>query len=180
MGFHFTKPKNVSEESSNKLKDAQSLLEFLKDFGLDKAPIDLPRIYRLIGPKLRFEPMDNEISGKLEKQNDMWCAIINSLHSENRQNFTMAHELGHYLLHVKTEREDPFIDRAFFRHDSGIGSPTNYQVEEVEANQFAADLLMPKDQFRNFVIHKSNKVADIADNFKVSPQAVKIRAKALK
>lgn len=181
MGFYFTKPKSDTNSGSSKqFKNAKDLLDFLSEFGLHKAPVDLPKIYQLIGPKLRFEAMDNDISGKLEKRNGNWCAYINSLHSENRQNFTMAHELGHYLLHVESATEDAFVDTTFFRDQGGVGTPSDYLIKEVEANKFAADLLMPADDFKNFVKFTSNKVADIAQHFKVSPQAVKIRAKNLK
>lgn len=70
-------------------------------------------------------------------------AYANSVTSQGRKNFTIAHELGHYLVHrkkypkgIKCKRDD--IDR----WDS------EYSKVEREANQFAASLLMPRDDFR--------------------------------
>lgn len=70
-------------------------------------------------------------------------AYTNLVTSEGRKNFTIAHELGHYLVHrkkhpngIKCSRDD--MDR--------WGS--EYRKTEREANQFAASLLMPRNDFR--------------------------------
>ncbi len=67
------------------------------------------------------------------------------LGSTVRQRFTIAHELGHFFLHRASSTV--FVDAApiFFRDES---SSNGSQREEIEANAFAAELLMPEDAIR--------------------------------
>jgi Zn-dependent peptidase ImmA (M78 family) len=75
---------------------------------------------------------------------DKWAILYNANAIEGRQRFTMAHEFGHYLLHRKKYPEGIKCSEEDYRH---WGSEEN-QIE-VEANEFAATLLMPLNDFRN-------------------------------
>lgn len=90
-----------------------------------------------------------------------------------RDNFTIAHELGHKLLHW------PLVSRAH----PGEGMRATRQVDnsdpdlvrcEWEANWFASAFLMPADEFRAAYF---SGVA--SDTFGVTPAAVEVRAKTL-
>jgi hypothetical protein len=73
-----------------------------------------------------------------------WGIFYNSnISSPGRINFTLAHELGHYLLH-RLAKGDAIhcVRRDMWEWDSA------YARMEGEANQFAAQLLMPLDDFR--------------------------------
>ena len=73
-----------------------------------------------------------------------WGIFYNSsITSPGRINFTLAHELGHYLL-PRRLKGDPIycVKRDMWEWDSGYGRM------EAEANQFAGQLLMPLDDFR--------------------------------
>ena len=59
-----------------------------------------------------------------------------------RQRFTVAHELGHLLLHGYTT---PHADSNFRVRFRDAESSTGSVREEIEANQFAAELLMPRE-----------------------------------
>ena len=65
-----------------------------------------------------------------------------------RQRFTIAHEIGHFLLHTD---EDVHIDekRPIGRRDDLSSQAVD--ACEIEANQFAAELLMPESLVREFV-----------------------------
>jgi Zn-dependent peptidase ImmA (M78 family) len=107
---------------------------------------------------------------------------INDHHYPNRKRFTLAHEIGHYLLHAE---EGFHIDEkspiAFRDENSGLANDS----WEVEANQFAAALLMPekflREDFRK-LSHKSaeDAIDDLADKYEVSTQAMSFRVQALK
>jgi Zn-dependent peptidase ImmA (M78 family) len=73
-----------------------------------------------------------------------WAIIYNdAIRSKGRINFTLAHEFGHYLLHRQAYPEGIECgQQQIVRWDSEIG-----QVEH-QANVFAANLLMPLDDFR--------------------------------
>ena len=68
---------------------------------------------------------------------------VNSHHHVNRRRFTVAHELGHLILHRKALAGRVHVDRRFpvLMRDSAAAS--GLDPREIEANQFAAELLMP-------------------------------------
>ena len=72
-----------------------------------------------------------------------WGIFYNSsIKSKGRQNFTLAHELGHYLLHRQKSLGDILCEKSdMWTWD------TEYGQMEAEANQFASFLLMPRDDF---------------------------------
>jgi Zn-dependent peptidase ImmA (M78 family) len=96
--------------------------------------------------------------------------LINAQHHPNRQRYTIAHELGHYFLHRHLQVE--FQDRIFFR-----GAENS--KEEVQANSFASEILMPEVDFRRMVREGKNKVNELSQEFGVSTLALRIRAKNL-
>lgn len=173
MAF-ITRKRRESRLSSDyeNLNSTSQVIDFAKEHNIESSPLDLSSLTRLLGIKMRFEPMDGEESGSLkkEKKTGGWVMTINSLHHPHRQRFTIAHEIGHYIKHAALS--DSFEDKAFFRNGD-----TNRM--ESEANQFAAELLMPEEVFNNFISDKSKKVEDIAEYFQVSSMAVRIRAKFL-
>lgn len=65
---------------------------------------------------------------------------VNSLHSANRQRFTIAHELGHLVLHGDELHIDEGFPFAFRDEISSLA----VDPAEIEANQFAAELLVPE------------------------------------
>jgi len=132
------------------------------------------------------EPLSDEISGMLVPlsagHDHPWAIIYNSTHPTVRQRFTIAHELGHVLLHAFTSPHADLGFRVRFRDpDSSSGSVR----EEIEANQFAAELLMPKEAvLREAAKVKldfadpdmdAQKLAHLADKFDVSTTALSFR-----
>ena len=49
--------------------------------------------------EIRYEVMDASKSGSLSYIDGKWVMSINNNHNIKRQRFTIAHELGHYILH---------------------------------------------------------------------------------
>lgn len=83
-----------------------------------------------------------------------------------RDNFTVAHELGHYVLHYP--HDDPPREPVMYnRYGSGL--------LETEANRFAAALLMPVEELKTARIRYKDDVYRIAGRFGVSPAAARIR-----
>src|SRR6185436_13658296 len=80
-----------------------------------------------------------------------WAIIYNdTISSRGRINFTLAHEFGHYLLHREAYPDGIECgQQQIVRWDSEIG-----QVEH-QANVFAANLLMPLDDFRGQIPDKA-------------------------
>jgi Zn-dependent peptidase ImmA (M78 family) len=95
-----------------------------------------------------------------------------------RQRFTIAHEVGHLLLHG---RDDLHVDRDFRVHRRDDRSSQAIDAQEIAANAFAAELLMPTVFMRAEVsgapvaFDDDARVQDLARTFEVSVQAMVIR-----
>jgi len=102
--------------------------------------------------------------------------------SPARQRFTIAHEIGHFIQHSKElhsgeEMISPITKKAVVMHrpDSQKDMSEDIKEREREADQFDAELLMPKDEFEKVWI-SSNSLKDVADHFGVSQMAANVRA----
>lgn len=93
--------------------------------------IDVKQIAEKLGITIKFDLMTE--SGKVEGT----TIFVSLFDPEVRQRFTIAHELGHFLLH-KPEKT-MFRDSDLERYDDILE-----RIKEREANGFAAELLMPK------------------------------------
>ena len=164
---HVEPPKSFSE-----MENAKDLLGFAAKNNIRTEPLDVAALAQLLRIRMIFEPMSGDDSGNLKKtkKTGEWVMTVNSLHHPNRQRFTIAHELGHFI--NDSANHDEFSDTVFFRN--GDSNPM-----EAAANRFAAELLLPEHSFRDFVKNHSSKVEDIAEHFEVSSLAVRIRAKQL-
>lgn len=163
-------------------KKAYSLLN---EFNITEPYVPVKEIANGLGIDVVYENFDSDISGMLYRNEEEKEYIIgvNLAHGLNRQRFTIAHELGHFLLH---KGEATHFDRGGFRvnYRNSLSS-TASNKEEIEANAFAAALLMPEEFLIQAVEDKlshgidisndEEEVTEIADLFKVSSQALAIR-----
>lgn len=104
-----------------------------------------------------------------------WGILYNQdVRSIGRINFTLAHEFGHYLIH----RIDGPPDFDCTSQDT-FGWDSDYKQREREANQFAANLLMPLDDFRgqlsDDVRPSVDEISHCADRYEVSFMAACLR-----
>src|SRR5574341_1209231 len=117
----------------------------LRQLKTRKAPVDVWRVARQLGVRVERADLGEDCSGVLVRKGGAAVIGVNYSHHPNRQRFTIAHELGHFVLH----KGDKYIDKGMttlqFRNAE---SSTGTQTEEREANQFAAALLMPQEWVR--------------------------------
>ena len=136
------------------------------------------QIARRVGAVVRFEPFDGELSGILYERGGYKVIGVNELHPETRQRFTIAHEVGHLLLH---SGKDLFLDRKFLVRARNRRSSTAEDLAEVQANAFAAELLMPRAWIRRDAGSRTVDFDDqalvqrLAKSYKVSEQAMAFR-----
>lgn len=143
----------------------------LKRHGLLSIPIDPVTLANASGIKVHNAKFsDDRLSGMVAKRGDLRTILVNQSDAPFRKRFTIAHELGHHFLHLMEDGEFYDSEVDLFRE---TGSPKSKQVE-VQANQFAAALLMPKDLVREALKHTSG-VANLARVFNVSEEAMGIR-----
>lgn len=158
--------------------------ELLKMAGVTEPPIPVERLARLCSAQIRYSPFEGAVSGFLYRDQSNIIIGVNSLHSGRRQRFTIAHELGHLRLH---DCASLYVDRGFIFIPRNERSSQAIDVKEVEANRFAAALLMPapwlKRDFKSFQIDSIHYVdyeddilaSKLADRYQVSLQAMIIR-----
>ena len=150
--------------------------ELLERTQVDSPPVDLDAVASSLGATIRYSPFDGELAGMLVRKDDEIVIGVNSLHHLNRQRFTIAHELGHLLLH-----EGNYIDRSFRVNMRDAQSSLGTNREEIEANQFAAELLMPFDDIKadllghEIDVEDDEAIVSLAKRYRVSVQALNHR-----
>lgn len=157
---------------------ARDLLEKME---VREPPVDPIEIARLLGIRVvNVDPPEEGVSGFLIREDpDTGEPVIgvNRFHSALRRRFTVAHELGHFLLdHVG----DWHVDDMMISYRDDLSSAGEH-APEIEANQFAASLLMPGDwlkkSFRDgpFDLGDDEKLSELASRYRVSTQAMTFR-----
>lgn len=148
----------------------------LKSSGVKGLPVPVDSIARQCKVAVQYIPLDDEISGMSFIKNGAAVIVVNSAHHPNRQRFTLAHELAHHVLHEAYLTKNVHVDTAVLQRNEKSSEGTD--GKEVEANTFAAELLMPKALLKAFGrvdVNDDAKIAEIARQFKVSPTAMAIR-----
>jgi Zn-dependent peptidase ImmA (M78 family) len=111
-----------------------------RNAGLHDAPIRPESVALHLGIAVQYEAFSDDLSGALIRKEGASVIAVNSGHSKTRQAFTMAHEIGHAAL---GHAGDIFVDKAFI-NKRDLTSSMAVNAQEIQANQFAASLLMPK------------------------------------
>lgn len=121
---------------------------------------------------------DDNVSGAILFKDGEFNILVNNNKSSTRQHFTLAHELGHYFLHQDTLREEQAIVDG---EESLDGPKILYRLDdveakqlEIEANNFAASLIMPADLVRR-AWDATHSIQESARIFSVSPVAMSVR-----
>lgn len=153
---------------------SEHITELFDKYG-NSIPVDVVRVANDHRIKINPAIMNND-SGRIFKENNLYIIDINIFHPSTRQRFTIAHELGHYFLHKGEvdKASNGLTDNGIYRS----GLPTRL---EVEANEFAAKLLMPLNTIYKIIDTHNREEAGLltpailADQFHVSEMAMRIR-----
>lgn len=156
-------------------KEAIRITKFWREYGPDTYPILLDQVVDFIinpaldGEKLslvynEFDSFDGLMRPISERQ---WIAVVNSrITSPGRKNFTGAHEIFHFLAHRHIVQEFSCSRRDLQDYD--------VKEMEVEANEFASQLILPPDKIRPFTTDpfRYDTVHPVARNLGASVSAV--------
>lgn len=153
----------TAENETTPIKEAARLTKVLDTvYGADRFEnnqIDLANLAlkysRQINP---LEPIERVSSSYLngcdgalypsESTPRTWGIVYNNRLTNGRKNFTIAHELGHYLVH---RHKSP--NKGFECTEANIEQGIGLDIEK-EADTFAAYLLMPFNDFRSQITAK--------------------------
>ena len=135
------------------LKEANRLTQIWQEVGPDSYPIDLDLIVTEIinkrsheaRLKISSQPLQS-IDGAMVRSREhpnSYVAFVNSdIRNTGRKRFTLAHEIGHFVLHREIQAE--------FRCTRSMLEDFRTEGIEQEANQFASQLLVPPNRIRQF------------------------------
>jgi Zn-dependent peptidase ImmA (M78 family) len=161
--------------------------KLLATLGIQGNPVPVEKIAKSLGARVCFSPLDDELSGFIFIKDGVPIIGVNSLHHPNRQRFTIAHEIAHLQLHRDYITSEVHVDKQFaepvLRRDSS--SATGTERLEVEANQFAAALLMPADILKGLLkaspidIEDESSLEEWSSAFNVSKAALQYRIRNL-
>jgi Zn-dependent peptidase ImmA (M78 family) len=161
--------------------------QLLVDQGIKNIPVAVDKIAKALGAQLRYSPLDEELAGMVFVKDAVPIIGVNSLHHPNRQRFTIAHEIAHLRLHREEITRAVHVDKGFaepmLKRDA-VSSTGTEQIE-IEANQFAAALLMPRAILEEILAGQSVDVEDerslehLAKRFRVSRATLQYRIRNL-
>lgn len=150
---------------------ARALLERTWDMTL---PVDVESIAKQLGLTISNAPL-GFASGKLDVDEN--TIYVNQNEAEVRRRFTIAHELGHYVLgHGSAFRNAKSTSESFKQPVDWA----RYYANEIAANKFAAELLMPAEAIK-VLFDRMNitSSAQLREILGVSAQALNIRLRVL-
>jgi Zn-dependent peptidase ImmA (M78 family) len=167
----------------NQSKPEKKAARLLQDLKIRDLPVPVDEIATTLGAVITYEPFDGEVSGMLVRDDGGSGPLIgiNSKHATTRQRFSMAHEIAHLVMHTG---KPMFVDR-FVRVNYRNGESDS---DEVEANAFAAELLMPRNLVAEAVdralakqqwVTPDQLAKQLAKVFHVSPEAMSYRLQNL-
>ncbi|GDL91046.1 hypothetical protein BvCmsKSP035_02636 [Escherichia coli] len=153
---------------------AKKLLDRYWDRRLPVDPFKLAKAWGAHVEALEESAYNNDgLSGLAVIKKGVPRIYFDSSEHSNRQRFTVAHELGHHVLgHTQ--------DGEYHRDNVGNYSTGARDYREVEANKFAAELLMPESAIRQLVSREGiDSTLRLASIFNVSEAAMHWRLKSL-
>jgi len=142
---------------------------------INSVPVKVGELAAELGLKVTRAPLPPKISGLIKPSTEARSGYeikVNKYETMERQRFTVAHEVAHYLLH-RSDIGAGVVDSIMYR--SSLTSR-----KEVEANKLAAALVMPAKPVAQQLqvlggISAPDVAVELAAIFKVSEPAMKVR-----
>lgn len=142
----------------------------------DHFPINVEELARAEGIRIESLSLDDALSGMSFVKDGMKVIVVNRNHHPNRRRFTIAHELGHHCLHAEYLKDNVHVDKIVLRRDGFSAAGTD--LKEMQANSFAAELLMPADELKKLDkadLNDEDVISQLAKKLKVSTTALVFR-----
>lgn len=146
----------------------------LKMYKISTPPIKVEEVAEYLGFKVVPFDFPENISAITKIIDGVKVIGVNKKHHSSRRRFSVAHELGHFLCGHETYTHETTIVEPEKKY-----SDPRYQQEK-EADEFAAELLMPESMLKIDVLQNRLKAEDIARKYEVSEQALWIQLVGLK
>ncbi len=154
--------------------------DVLRHHNLTTVPIDPVVLANREGIKVNNAKFsDDNLVGMIIKRGNDISMLVNRSDPPFRKRFTIAHELGHHFLHLMHDGEYVDKEANLFRQQSGGEHElTPARRREIQANMFAASLLMPAHEILRYWEERQS-IEDLARIFGVSTEAMGYRITSL-
>ena len=159
--------------------------DILKKNNVGEPPIKVEEIATALNIIVVRRPYTakNNLAAMLVRDAGKVIIALNSNNDKKRQRFSIAHEIGHYLLHPG---ENLFVDRDFTVNFRDAKASQGKHIQEIEANRFASILLIP-DRFlmadlRSYIgnaFDKDKISEELSKKYDVSQLTMNIRINSL-
>ena len=157
--------------------------DLLQELGMTTTPVPVELVAQHLGARVHYQPFDSsDVSGMLFREEGKPPIVgVNASNHPLRQRFTIAHEVAHLVLHPG---KPLILDRQVRVNFRDATSSTATDEQEIQANAFAAALLMPKFLVLDLLHHHLERDAQVSDvgiverlagDFQVSKQAMEYR-----
>ena len=88
----------MSKDKAKKLEVVLKARDFIRESGINSVPVDLKRYCAVAKAKIEVcYDLDDEESGQTFPFSGEIIITVNSNHTEERQRFTVLHEIGHII-----------------------------------------------------------------------------------
>jgi hypothetical protein len=140
------------------------------------APVDVFAILEELGLGPSRRRLPGNISGAIERVGgDGFLVVVNDGQSKTRQRFTAAHELGHYIYHRDLLGKGVGDTLAYRAQGTEWPNEHITPTQERQANNFAANLLMPNHLIEVLRAEGVTRPEQMAQRLEVSEAAMRIR-----
>lgn len=151
----------------------------LRETNALSVPVDLSLITQTKDIIVKEDDCDGYAGMILVVNKTVLISVRSSIKEGTKKRFTIAHELGHYILpgHISV------ANNAFRCTDADVNSFGKFKNKEIEANIFAAELLMPEQLFKPKVQYddiSKKLIIDLTEEFQTSLTSTCIRLVNLK
>lgn len=140
---NFIHPNQIEKEANNliliyKLKPPIDVELLIEKLGIQIIELNLPK------------DIDAFINSKADKIIVNLQTFLNDRYI-NRVRFSLAHELGHFILHKKLLHQMDYNNIEEYLNFMTDVDPLQYKYFEIQANKFAGRLLVPNNELYNTI-----------------------------
>ena len=143
-----------------------SARQFLRNAGIESVPVDIKRLAEVANARVKVaHDLADDESGQTTSYKGKHVIIVNGNHSEERQRFTVLHEIGHIVLALPSQHHGGMLKTgALLRY-------ARRPEEEVLCDVFAAECLLPHEPFAEQVADSDislDAVKSLAEQYRAS------------
>lgn len=165
----------MCEVDGKKRKQIGDIAESVRSFFKAPSPIDMEDAVKLLGGTIEFTSDSRGHEATIRKDGSGSFIIrLDENKPPFRQTFSLAHELGHLILHMGFGKRDIWTRSEDYQESY---ARSGWSEEEYEANEFAAAFLMPSEEFR--AVASKSSLKSVAEHFGVSADAALTRGRFL-